>query len=83
MSALFLTFLAWYACGIAGFLYWWTEEYEVNGAVLLDALAFGIMGPLNLLTGYLVHRLMSGANQAEAEADWGPAAGSGERDLRR
>ncbi|HYG91498.1 MAG TPA: hypothetical protein VD978_35180 [Azospirillum sp.] len=73
MSALLLMFLAWYICGIAGFLYWWTEDYAIDGMALFDSLAFGIMGPLNLLTGYLVHRLMTEDLQAEAEADWGPA----------
>ena len=75
MSALLLTGLAWYACGIAGFLYWWSEEAEVDGTAVLDSLAFGIMGPLNLLTGYLVHRLMSDADRAEADADWGTTGG--------
>lgn len=73
MFALFLTFLAWYACGIIGFLYWWSEDCEVDGMALFDSLAFGIMGPLNLLTGYLVHRLMSDEDRAEADADWGTA----------
>ncbi|WP_448189474.1 hypothetical protein [Azospirillum sp. sgz301742] len=76
MFALFLTFLAWYACGIAGFLYWWSEDCEVDGMALIDSLAFGIMGPLNVLTGYLVHRLMSDKGKAEAEADWRDVTGT-------
>lgn len=69
MSELFLTFLAWHACGVAGFLYWWTEDCEIDGMVLFDSIAFGLMGPLNLLLGYLVHRLMTDEIRAEAEAE--------------
>ncbi len=61
--------LAWYACGVGGFLYWWREDCEVDGVVLADSLVFGIMGPLNLLTGYIVHRLLGG-RRVEAEAGW-------------
>ncbi|HEY0834664.1 MAG TPA: hypothetical protein VGE72_12215 [Azospirillum sp.] len=65
MAALFWTFAAWYACGVAGFLYWWTEDEPVDGVILLDALAFGLMGPLNLLLGYLIHRLPGDAAAPE------------------
>lgn len=71
MSALILTLLAWYACGIVGFLYWWTEDGALDDMAVLDSLGFGIMGPLNLLLGYLVHRLMIEAPE-ESET---PAAG--------
>lgn len=69
MHELFLTFLAWYACGVAGFLYWWTEDGDLDEMALFDSLSFGIMGPLNLLLGYLVHRLMTAEALAEAEAE--------------
>jgi hypothetical protein len=66
MAALFWTFAAWYACGVAGFLYWWTEDAPVDRVVLVDALAFGVMGPCNLLLGYLIHRLPD-AEEGEGE----------------
>ena len=53
-----LAFAAWYLCGVAGFLYWWTEDFQVDGRAVIDALAFGVMGPVTLLAGWMIHRLM-------------------------
>ena len=66
MPTLILAALVWYACGVAGFLWWWRADDEVDGVVLADSLAFGLMGPLNWLTGWLVHRLLGGERSASA-----------------
>ncbi|HYG91499.1 MAG TPA: hypothetical protein VD978_35185 [Azospirillum sp.] len=57
MWDLLFAFAAWYLCGMAGFLYWWSEDFRVDARALTDALAFGIMGPITILCGWLIHRL--------------------------
>lgn len=59
MSALAFAFIAWYLCGIAGFLYWWTEEYEITPDLFIDMVPLGMLGPITLLAGYFIHREMS------------------------
>jgi len=66
MTTLILAALAWYACGVAGFLYWWRADDAVDRVVLADSLAFGLMGPLNWATGWLVHRLLGGERPLDA-----------------
>lgn len=61
MWDLLIAFAAWYVCGMAGFLYWWSEDFRVDARVLFDALAFGIMGPITILAGWLIHRLPVGS----------------------
>ncbi len=58
MWDLLLAGAAWYLCGVVGFLYWWTEDFRVEGRTLADALGFGIMGPVTVLGGWLIHRVM-------------------------
>lgn len=58
MWDLLLAFAAWYLCGAVGFLYWWSEDFQVDGRTLIDALGFGLMGPVTVLGGWLIHRLV-------------------------
>jgi len=58
MLDLLFAFAAWYLCGVAGFLYWWSEDFAVDARALLDALVMGLMGPITILGGYLIHRIM-------------------------
>lgn len=59
MSALAFLFIAWYMCGVAGFLYWWTEEYDVTPDLIVDMIPLGMLGPLTILAGYFIHRELS------------------------
>jgi len=58
MWDLLLAIAAWYLCGVVGFLYWWTEEFRFDARAFIDALGFGLMGPVTVLGGWLIHRLM-------------------------
>lgn len=57
MWDLLLAFAAWYLSGVVGFLYWWTEDFRADARALIDALAFGVMGPITILGGWLIHRI--------------------------
>lgn len=58
MTDMLLALAAWYVCGVAGFLYWWTEDFALDRRALRDALAFGVMGPAALAAGWMVHRIL-------------------------
>lgn len=54
MPELSIAAIAWYACGVAGFLYWWTDDARLDPRLLRDALAFGLLGPVTALAGLLI-----------------------------
>lgn len=56
---------AWYLCGVVGFLYWWTEDFRAGRRTLAEALGFGIMGPVTIFGGWLIHRVMLVADERE------------------
>ena len=58
MWDLLLAVAAWYLCGVVGFLFWWTEDFRADARTLADALAFGLMGPVTVIGGWLIHRVM-------------------------
>jgi len=58
MWELLMAVTAWYLCGVVGFLYWWTEDFQADARTLADALMFGVMGPVTVLGGWLIHRVM-------------------------
>lgn len=48
--------LAWYTVGTLGFIYWWTNEYDLTQASLFFAvLCGGTLGPFAWLVGLLIH----------------------------
>lgn len=50
-----LIILAWYVSGVCGFLYWWTKDYDFTDEHVLTAIVAGILGPLSLLFGLIIH----------------------------
>ncbi|MGQ9369864.1 hypothetical protein [Azospirillum sp. ST 5-10] len=54
MPELPIAAVAWYACGIAGFLYWWADEADTDRRLLRDALVVGLLGPVTVLAGLLI-----------------------------
>lgn len=53
-----LAVAAWYLCGVAGFLYWWTEDFQADARAVAEALVLGIMGPITVVAGWLIHRVL-------------------------
>lgn len=60
-----MAFAAWYLSGVVGFLYWWTEDFKVDARALVEALAFGIMGPATILGGWLIHRVLVAPDEGQ------------------
>ncbi|PWC53577.1 hypothetical protein [Azospirillum sp. TSO22-1] len=58
MWDLLLAGAAWYLCGVVGFLYWWTEDFQADARTVAEALVFGAMGPATVLAGWLIHRVL-------------------------
>lgn len=50
-----LGILAWYFVGMAGFVYWWTTEFDFTSDQILVMLTVGIMGPFSWLVGMDIH----------------------------
>lgn len=46
----------WWLTGIAGFVFWWTKDFDLRIGSALGSLLFGTMGPLAWLVGYFAHR---------------------------
>jgi len=65
MWDLLLAFAAWYLCGVVGFLYWWTEDFQADRRTLAEALGFGVMGPVTVLGGWLIQCVMLVADERE------------------
>ena len=47
--------LAWWTVGVAGFIFWWTSEFDFKTDDLLFLFAFGFLGPLAWVVGFFVH----------------------------
>jgi hypothetical protein len=47
--------IAWYAIGVAGFIYWWTSEHDLDGTMAAFSLFVGLMGPCAWGLGFLIH----------------------------
>lgn len=48
--------VGWSAGGVAGFVYWWTSEWDMETDDLLVALIAGLaLGPLTWIVGRLLH----------------------------
>lgn len=66
MSPLSILAIAWYAAGVAGFLWWWTQDEPLDRHALAEACMAGVLGPVTLLLGLCVHRLMDADPIAKA-----------------
>lgn len=58
MSPVSIFAIAWYAAGVAGFLWWWTQDEPLDRHALAESCMAGVLGPVTLLLGLCVHRLM-------------------------
>lgn len=65
MWDLLLAAAAWYLCGVVGFLYWWTEDFRADARAVAEALVFGVMGPVTVFGGWLIHRVLLVEEQRE------------------
>lgn len=45
----------WCLVGTAGFVYWWTAEYDLTVATTFFAVLLGILGPLAWIVGWGIH----------------------------
>lgn len=52
----FLIYLAaWWIIGAAGFIYWWTREYDFTADLITLLIGCGLVGPLAWIVGYTIH----------------------------
>lgn len=49
--------LAWWVVGVAGFIFWWTSEFNFRTDILPFSFLMGILGPLAWAVGYYVHNV--------------------------
>lgn len=45
----------WYALGFAGFVYWWTKDYDFTQSEIGGAVFFAFLGPITFVMGWMVH----------------------------
>lgn len=50
-----LVMLAWYAIGVASFVYWWTSEFDLKPQDVAFGAIVGIVGPFVFLLGWIIH----------------------------
>lgn len=48
-----LMLAAWYAVGVAGFVFWWTRVHDLKGPDLAFGLFIGLLGLFTWLFGYM------------------------------
>jgi len=47
--------ILWYVIGSTGFIYWWTNEFDLKSSEIPLLLITGFLGPLSFIIGYLLH----------------------------
>lgn len=50
-----IAIVAWWIIGFAGFIYWWTKDYDFTLREMSMAVAAGIIGPFSWLAGWIIH----------------------------
>ncbi len=55
MALIILICIAWYIIGIAGFIFWWTKDWDFGYSDIATAVFTGFMGPLTWLIGMAIH----------------------------
>ena len=50
-----LSIIAWAALGEAGFIYWWTRDYDITTDEIVMLIIAPIMGPINWIIGWSIH----------------------------
>ena len=47
--------VSWYTCGMWGFIFWYTTEFNLGPDGLLIGMLVSILGPFTWLVGSLIH----------------------------
>jgi uncharacterized membrane protein len=55
MIILLTLVIVWYVLGVAGFIYWWTSEYDLTMGNLVSGCIFGVIGPVTWIVGWSIH----------------------------
>jgi hypothetical protein len=50
-----LTCILWWLIGMAGFIFWWTKDDDLDSNTLLFSFFVGLSGPLTWLIGFFIH----------------------------
>jgi hypothetical protein len=45
----------WLVSGTAGFIYWWTTEFDFTSEEVFDAGFASILGPVSWIVGWSIH----------------------------
>jgi hypothetical protein len=51
--SLIVVSVIWYLVGVASFIYWWIEDFDLDIGSLVVGLFAGILGPISFMIGYL------------------------------
>ena len=60
LDALYLTMICftiflWLAIGSAGFIFWWTKDWDLKFEDLLFSVVVGVIGPFSFFCGWIIH----------------------------
>lgn len=55
MKVFALCAFLWWASGVAGFTYWWTNEYDFRSSAAPLAAVVGVIGPFAWVVGAAIH----------------------------
>lgn len=47
--------IAWFALGVASFIYWWTKDHDFNLSIIPVAVLAGTIGPFAWPLGWIIH----------------------------
>ena len=50
---LLVCYAAWWIIGVAGFVYWWTRDWDLTTSELVTCFMAGVCGPVAFLAGWL------------------------------
>lgn len=51
----FFVVVFWWTVGVAGFVFWWTKDYNLELVDVLLGCFAGIVGPISWVIGYSIH----------------------------
>ena len=55
MLNLIVIMLIWWVVGVAGFIFWWSKDWELEKSDLIFGIFIGLMGPLTWVAGWFLH----------------------------
>lgn len=47
--------VSWWVVGVAGFVFWWTKDYNLELVDVLLGCVVGTVGPISWVFGYFIH----------------------------